>query len=52
MAVTRKSIKTKRQLTSEDIHRVLFPRGAPKHRTIDEMKEGIRRHFRKLYPRP
>jgi AbrB family looped-hinge helix DNA binding protein len=32
--------------SSEDIHRALFPKGAPKRRTIDDMKEGIRRHVR------
>ena len=32
--------------TSEDVHRALFPR-ATKRRTLDEMKEGIRRYVRR-----
>ena len=34
------------RFTSEDIHRVLFPKKAPARRTADEMKEGIRRRVR------
>lgn len=37
--------------TFEDIHRALFPNGAPKARTIEEMKEGVRRHVRKRFAR-
>lgn len=33
--------------SSEDVHRVLFPNGAPKPRTLDELEEGVRRHLRK-----
>jgi len=32
--------------TSEDIHRTLFPKKAPARRTVEEMKEGIRRRVR------
>jgi AbrB family looped-hinge helix DNA binding protein len=32
--------------TSEDIHRTLFPKKVPARRTIEEMKEGIRRRAR------
>lgn len=35
--------------TSADIHRALFPKGAPKPRKIDELKQGIRRAVRKRY---
>jgi AbrB family looped-hinge helix DNA binding protein len=35
--------------TFEDIHRALFPKGPPKARTIEEMKEGVRRHVRKRF---
>jgi AbrB family looped-hinge helix DNA binding protein len=38
------------QYTSEDIHRVLFP-AAPKRRTIDDLKAGIRRHMKKRHAR-
>ena len=32
--------------SSEDVHRAVFPKGAPKTRTVSDMKEGIRRHIR------
>jgi len=32
--------------TSEDVHRSLFPK-PPKPRTLAELKEGVRQHFRK-----
>jgi AbrB family looped-hinge helix DNA binding protein len=35
--------------TFEEIHRALFPKGPPKTRTIEEMKEGVRRHVRKRF---
>ena len=34
------------RFTSEDIHKALFPKGAPKRRTIAEMKNGIQRRVR------
>jgi AbrB family looped-hinge helix DNA binding protein len=37
--------------TSEDVHRALFPKKAPTPRTVDEMKEGIRRRVRERYAR-
>lgn len=37
--------------TSEDIHRALFAKQAPERRTLDEMKQGIRRYVRKRYAR-
>jgi AbrB family looped-hinge helix DNA binding protein len=39
------------RFTSEDVHRALFPKGAPKARTLDEMKEGIRQFIRKRHAR-
>jgi hypothetical protein len=36
--------------TSEDIHRALFPK-PPKARTLDELKDGIRRHVRERHAR-
>mgnify|MGYP001263471263 CR=1 FL=1 len=35
--------------TSNDIHRALFPNQAPRHKTLDEMKEGIRRRLRERH---
>ena len=37
--------------TSEDIHRAVFPEGAPKSRTASEIKQGIRRRMRKRHAR-
>lgn len=37
------------RFTSEDIRRALFPDGAPEPRTIDDMKEGIRRRVRERH---
>ncbi|HEX4807639.1 MAG TPA: AbrB/MazE/SpoVT family DNA-binding domain-containing protein [Bryobacteraceae bacterium] len=37
--------------SSEDIHRALFPERRPEPRTVDELKEGIRRHVRDRYAR-
>jgi hypothetical protein len=37
--------------TSEDIHRAVFPDGPPKRRTLEDMKEGIRRRIRERYGR-
>jgi AbrB family looped-hinge helix DNA binding protein len=36
--------------SSEDIHRALFP-AAPRRRTIDEMKRGIRQHVKARHAR-
>ena len=37
--------------TSEDVHRKLFPQGVATRRTLDELKEGIRRHIKKRHAR-
>ena len=44
-------VRRSARFTSEDIHRALFPRQAPESRTVDEMKEGIRRRVRERYAR-
>lgn len=36
--------------SSEDIHQVLFPK-APRSRSLDELKAGIRQHIRKRHAR-
>ncbi len=35
----------------EDVHRTLFPKRAPKPRTIEQLKEGRRRYTRKRHAR-
>jgi AbrB family looped-hinge helix DNA binding protein len=37
------------RFSSEDIHRALFPKGAPASHTLDELKEGIRQRTRAKY---
>ena len=37
--------------SSEDVHRKLFPQGVPTRRSLDELKEGIRRHIKKRHAR-
>jgi len=37
--------------SSEDVHRAVFPNGAPKAKSIDDMKAGIRRHVLKRHAR-
>ena len=44
-------VRRSARFTSLDIHRALFPKQAPKSRTVDDMREGIRRHARKRHAR-
>jgi len=44
-------VRRSARFTSEDVHRALFPKNAPTPRTVDEMKEGIRRRVRERYAR-
>jgi antitoxin PrlF len=37
--------------SSEDIHHALFPAQPPERRTLEELKEGIRRHVRERHAR-
>jgi len=37
--------------SSMEIHQVLFPKGPPRARTGEEIKEGIRRNIRKRHAR-
>jgi len=39
------------RFTSEDIHRALFPEGAAETKTLEDLKEGVRRHVRERYAR-
>jgi AbrB family looped-hinge helix DNA binding protein len=38
--------------SSEDVHRALFPKRAPKAKSLGQLKAGIRRHARKRHARP
>jgi hypothetical protein len=35
--------------SSQDVHKALFPEGPPKRRTLEELKEGIRKHAREKH---
>jgi antitoxin PrlF len=37
--------------SSEDVHRALFPKGTVKPRTVDQMKDGIRRYIKARHAR-
>lgn len=37
--------------TSEDVHRALFPKRSPKRRSLDELKDGIRRYVKARHAR-
>jgi hypothetical protein len=38
------------QYTSEDVHKAVFAK-PPKHRTLAELKDGIRRHVKSRHAR-
>jgi len=44
-------VRRSARFSSLDIHRALFPKGTPEVRTLDELKEGIRRHVRERHAR-
>jgi antitoxin PrlF len=44
-------VRRSARFSSEDIHRAVFPQQPPDFRTVDEMKEGIRRRARERYAR-
>jgi AbrB family looped-hinge helix DNA binding protein len=35
--------------TSEDVHRVLFPKRAPRARSVEQMKTGVRAYIKKRH---
>ena len=44
-------VRRKGRYSSEDIHKVLFPEGPPKRRSLAQLKNGIRQHMRDRYAR-
>lgn len=34
------------RFSSEDVHRAAFPKGAPRRRSLDDLKAGLRRHVK------
>jgi AbrB family looped-hinge helix DNA binding protein len=47
----RVAVRRAGDFSSEDIHRALFGSGTPARKTVEQMREGIRRDVRKRYPR-
>ena len=39
-------VRRSARYTSEDVHRVVFAKDKPKHRTLKQLKAGVRRHVR------
>jgi AbrB family looped-hinge helix DNA binding protein len=37
--------------SAEDIHKVLFPEGPPEYKSIDDLKDGVRRYIQKRHAR-
>jgi AbrB family looped-hinge helix DNA binding protein len=37
------------RFTLEDMHRALFPKGAPKAKALEALKDGIRQHMRRKH---
>jgi AbrB family looped-hinge helix DNA binding protein len=44
-------VRRSARYSSEDIHRALFAKEPPRFRTLDELKQGIRRHVRERHAR-
>jgi AbrB family looped-hinge helix DNA binding protein len=44
-------VRRSHRYTSDDIHRELFPTGAPKPRTLDQLKDGIRERMKARHAR-
>jgi antitoxin PrlF len=37
--------------SSQDIHRAIFPQGAPAPKTVEEFEKGVRRYMKKKHAR-
>ncbi|HEX6462896.1 MAG TPA: AbrB/MazE/SpoVT family DNA-binding domain-containing protein [Vicinamibacterales bacterium] len=44
-------VRRSARYTSEDVHRVVFASRKARHRTLKELKAGIRQHMRKRHAR-
>ena len=44
-------VRRSAQFSSEDIHNAVFDKQPPRSRTLDEMKDGIRRRVKERYAR-
>jgi AbrB family looped-hinge helix DNA binding protein len=44
-------VRRSARYTLEDLHRIVFPEGPPRARTLAELKQGIRQHVRERHAR-
>lgn len=44
-------VRRSAQYSSEDVHHAVFGKARPKHRTLKELKAGVRREIRKRHAR-
>jgi len=44
-------VRRSARYSSEDAHRVLFTEGAPRRRTLEELKQGIQKYVRERHAR-
>jgi AbrB family looped-hinge helix DNA binding protein len=44
-------VRRSARYSSEDIHRALFRQQTPRSRSLDELKQGIRRHVQERHAR-
>ena len=42
-------VRRSARYSSEDVHRLLFPEGTPRSRTLKELKQGIRDYLRERH---
>jgi antitoxin PrlF len=42
-------VRPAKKYTSKDIHRILFPEGPPKRRTLKQLKAGIEQYIRERH---
>ncbi|HEY6001728.1 MAG TPA: AbrB/MazE/SpoVT family DNA-binding domain-containing protein [Anaeromyxobacter sp.] len=45
------SLRRATRYSSSEVHEALFPHGAPKQRSLEELKAGIRAHVRRRHAR-
>lgn len=44
-------VRRAKKYTMKDVHTALFPKGAPAHKTDDELRVGIQKHLRRKHAR-
>ena len=44
-------VRRAKKFTSQEIHKILFPEGPPKRRSLKQLKEGIAQYIREQHAR-